>query len=61
MLYFQTVGDVDGQSGQTIGTLVQGELVRSVAAEEYKNFPVRLGQRDVRRSICGALPALYPF
>ena len=57
MLYFQTVGDVDGQSGQTIGTLVHGELTRSFAAAEYRNLPVRLGQRDVRRSIWGPLAA----
>jgi hypothetical protein len=48
MLYFQTVGDVDGQSGHMIGTLVQGEFVCSFAAAEYKNLPVRLGQWDMR-------------
>ena len=34
MLYFQIAADVDGQRGQVTGMLVQGELVRSVAAAE---------------------------
>ena len=61
MLYFQTTGDVDRQSGQMTGTLVQREFVCSFAAAEYKNLPMRLGQRDTWRSICGALPAPLPF
>jgi hypothetical protein len=31
---FQTAADVDGQRGHVTGTLVEGKLVRSVAAAE---------------------------
>ena len=34
MLYFHTAADVDGHRGQITGTLVHGELVRSVDAAE---------------------------
>jgi hypothetical protein len=61
MLYFQTAGDVDRQSGKMMGTLVQEEFVCSFAAVEYKNLLMRLGQQDTRKSICGALPAPLPF
>ena len=61
MLYFQTQPNFDGHKGQMTGTFVQGELIRSVKAAEYKNLPTRFGQCDVRISICGAEPAPFPF
>jgi len=61
MLYFQTQPDIDGHSGQATGTFVQGEFVRSIEAAAYKNLPMRFGQRDVRRSICGGAPTPFPF
>jgi len=61
MLYFQTLPDVDGHSGQVTGTFVQGEFIRLVDAAEYKNLLARFGQHDVCKSICGAVPTPFPF
>ena len=61
MLYFQTLPDIDGNSGQVTRTFVHGEFIHSVDAAEYKNLLARFGQHDVHKSICGAVPTSFPF